>query len=52
MKRILTQEQLTQITAILNEMPIKEFNRVKAIIEVFNDAEILNGNQDESNTED
>lgn len=52
MKRILTQEQLTEITAILNEMPIKEFNRVKAIIEVFNNAEILNESQDESNTED
>lgn len=52
MKRILTQEQLNEIVAVLNEMPIKEYNRVKAIVEVFNAAETLTENQDESNTED
>lgn len=53
MNKILTQEQLNQIVVILNEMPIKEFNRVQAIIEVLNTAETLKEeNNDEPDTED
>lgn len=59
MKRVLTQEQLNEIVAILNEMPIKELNRVQAIISIINEAEVqneepaetLNVVQDEPDTE-
>lgn len=60
MKRVLTQEQLNEIVAILNEMPIKELNRVQAIIGIINEAEVqneepaetLNVVKNESDTED
>lgn len=52
MKRALTQEQLNEIVGILNDMPIKELNRVQAIIGIINEAELVNEEENESNTED
>ena len=52
MKRVLTQEQLNEIVGILNDMPIKELNRVQAIIGIVNQAELVNEEENESNTED
>jgi|TARA_Y100000389_G_scaffold121012_1_gene118388 hypothetical protein len=47
MNIILNQNQAQRITAILNELPIKELARVKAILDILNES-----NKDESNTED
>jgi|DEB0MinimDraft_10_1074344.scaffolds.fasta_scaffold00389_23 hypothetical protein len=33
----ITKEQANQITAILNELPIRELNKVQAIIKIFNE---------------
>ena len=52
MKRVLTQEQLNEIVGILNDLPIKELNRVQAIIGIVNQAELVNEEENESNTED
>jgi hypothetical protein len=32
----ITKEQANQITAILNELPIRELGKVQAIIKIFN----------------
>lgn len=33
----ITREQANQITAILNELPIRELGKVQAIIKIFNE---------------
>lgn len=33
----ISQEQANQITAILNELPIRELGKVQAIIKIFNE---------------
>lgn len=39
----LTQEQVAQINAILNSMPISELQRVQAIIKILQDASRIAG---------
>jgi len=46
---VLNQEKVQQINLILNEMPIREINRVKAILAILNES---TQTEDESNTED
>lgn len=41
----LSQEQVAQINAILNSMPISQLQAVQAIIKIFNDAQ---GNDDQT----
>jgi len=45
----LNQSQINRITNILNEFPIREMPRVKAISEILTES---NKEKDESNTED
>jgi len=54
MNKILTPEQINEVATILNDMPIKELNRVQKIIQILNDAvfeQQEQTNQDEFNTE-
>lgn len=47
----LTQEQVAQINAILNSMPISELQRVQAIIKIFQDASQTEAEGDAPETE-
>lgn len=47
----LTQEQVAQINAILNSMPISELQRVQAIIKIFQDASQAEAEGDAPETE-
>lgn len=46
----LTEEQISEINAILNSFPISQLDRVQAIIKVFQDAQGAEGGEGESVT--
>ena len=49
MDKKLTQEDINKVVGILNDMPIRELNRVNAIVKILNDCKNLIENKDESN---
>lgn len=49
MDKKLTQEDINNVVGILNDMPIRELNRVNAIVKILNDCKNLKENKDESN---
>ena len=49
MDKKLTQEDINKVVGILNDMPIRELNRVNAIVKILNDCKNLKENKDESN---
>ena len=49
MDKKLTQEDINNVVGILNDMPIRELNRVNAIVKILNDCKNLKESKDESN---
>ena len=49
MDKKLTQEDINNVVGILNDMPIRELNRVNAIFKILNDSKNLKENKNESN---